>query len=119
MRRAAKVDGNQAEIVEALRAIPGCKVRSLAQLGNDMPDLLVGYRGFNFLVELKNPEYPNGHKERRERQATFRAEWTGQCIVASTVSEIISTMTGWQRPLLVSVNDVLEAGKAGPPVSAI
>ena len=94
MRRAARTDSNQQAIVEALRAIPGCDVISLAPLGRGMPDILVGYRQFNFMVELKNPEYPNAHKDRLERQQSFRDNWPGQCMQASSVLEIIEYMTG-------------------------
>ena len=52
MRRAAKVDGNQAEIVSALRQV-GAEVQSLASVGQGVPDLLVGFRSRNFLLECK------------------------------------------------------------------
>jgi len=61
MRRAAKVDGTQAEIVKALRDA-GCKVLSLAACGNGVPDLLVKvnqtpYEMYDemYLLEVKNP----------------------------------------------------------------
>jgi hypothetical protein len=41
MRRAAKIDANQPQIVEALRKA-GATVHSLAAVGNGIPDLLVG-----------------------------------------------------------------------------
>lgn len=52
MRRAARVDANQAEIVAALRAA-GATVQPLHQVGQGCPDLLVGYRGVNYLIECK------------------------------------------------------------------
>jgi hypothetical protein len=52
MRRAAKVDANQGPIVEALRKV-GASVQSLAAVGRGCPDLLVAYRGRNFLLEVK------------------------------------------------------------------
>ena len=56
MRRAARVDGNHAEIVAALRSFPGVSVCSLASLGNGVPDLIVGLAGQNYLVEVKDGE---------------------------------------------------------------
>ncbi len=44
MRRAARIDDNQREIVEALRKA-GATVRITAQLGDGFPDLLVRPRG--------------------------------------------------------------------------
>jgi len=52
MRRAARIDANQSEIVEALRAA-GAQVQSLAAVGRGVPDLLVGFRGRLFLFEVK------------------------------------------------------------------
>jgi hypothetical protein len=55
MRRAARVDNNQREIVAALRAI-GCKVYDLRR----PMDLLVQHRGRLLIVECKNTK-ETGH----------------------------------------------------------
>ena len=52
MRYAAKVDDNQSEIVKALRKA-GAVVLITSQLKNAF-DLLVGYRGNLFIVEIKD-----------------------------------------------------------------
>ena len=52
MRRAAKVDANQEQIVQALRAC-GATVQSLAGVGKGVPDLLVGIRARPCLWRLK------------------------------------------------------------------
>lgn len=52
MRRAARTDANQAEIVTALRK-SGCQVESLAKLGRGVPDLLVSRAGKLKLLEVK------------------------------------------------------------------
>jgi len=58
----AKVDANQADIVEALRAA-GCFVQSLAGVGKGNPDLLVGSEGKWFLLEVKDgSKSPSGRK---------------------------------------------------------
>ena len=56
MRRSAKVDRNQNEIVKALRQI-GCCVLITSQLKNAF-DILVGYRGKLFIMEIKDGELP-------------------------------------------------------------
>ena len=63
MRRRAKVDANQAEIVATLRAA-GATVQSLATVGGGCPDLLVGWRGTNFLLEVKSVGDLNAEQER-------------------------------------------------------
>ena len=49
---AARVDENQAEIVEALRAV-GAQVQTLHRLGSGCPDLLVAFRGMWYVGEVK------------------------------------------------------------------
>lgn len=53
MRRAAKIDRNQPEIVKALRAV-GAKVMPMHFVGSGFPDLLVNYRGRLVLLEVKD-----------------------------------------------------------------
>ena len=53
--RAAKIDANQPEIVEALRAA-GCTVQSLASMGRGVPDLLVSHAQQVWVVEVKGPK---------------------------------------------------------------
>jgi hypothetical protein len=47
-----RVDGNQAEIVKALRAI-GASVQPIHIIGMGCPDILVGFQGVNYLFEIK------------------------------------------------------------------
>ena len=55
LRRRGRVDANQAEIVEALRA-GGWKVQSTANVGGGFPDLICA-RGHDVrLVEVKQPK---------------------------------------------------------------
>ena len=56
MRRAAKVDSNQKEIVAALRK-RGAVVLITSQLKNAF-DILVGYNGKLFIVEIKDGSVP-------------------------------------------------------------
>lgn len=82
-RRAARVDGNQASIVNALRAIPGVTV----ELGHD--DFIVGYKGVSYWVELK---YPGREKRLKPSQIRIRNTFTGCYIIASTLDQILTAM---------------------------
>lgn len=86
MRRAAKVDANQAEIVAALLKI-GAKPIYI----KEPCDLLVGFRGANILMEIKNPE---GKDEITKAQAEFLATWPGQVHIVRTPSEAIVAVLG-------------------------
>jgi hypothetical protein len=72
-RRAAKVDESQPGIVKALRAA-GASVESTAAVGSGFPDLVVGYRGRNYLMEVKNHKRP-GLARHRWKLSGVQPEW--------------------------------------------
>lgn len=82
-RRAAKIDANQHEIVDALRAISGVSV----QVGMD--DILVGYKGRTFWYEIKT-----GPKaDVKETQKKLVAEWTGHYKIVWSIEMILEDMS--------------------------
>jgi hypothetical protein len=85
MRRRGKVDGNQAEIVAALRAC-GCSVLSLAPLGRGAPDLLIGLRGKNVLAEVKNPETRGALND---GQRIWHTKWAGQVLTVTSPEDAL------------------------------
>src|SRR5512139_2927673 len=91
VRRAAKIDANQPEIVDGLEAI-GCSVQSLAAVGSGCPDLLVGFRGANVLLELKVP----GEKL-NAAQKPWHAQWKGRAYVVWTLQQAIEVVTHYTR----------------------
>ena len=90
MRKRAKVDANQPEIVAYLIA-RGCTVQSLAAEGNGCPDLLVGYRGRNYLMEIKNLEGKNTLSEDQLRWAYL---WNGQYAVVESAEAAWAVVSG-------------------------
>lgn len=80
MRFRGRVDLNQKEIVTGLRAA-GCSVLSLANIGSNAPDLLVGCRGITYLLEVKNPEtlkkIDRPKVERQKNQTRWHEAWAG------------------------------------------
>ena len=76
MRRAARTDSNQEEIVKALRAV-GASVESLAAVGHGVPDLLVGYQGKTILMEVKDGEKPPSQRKLTPDQGKWHYEWNG------------------------------------------
>lgn len=79
MRRAARTDANQTEVVEAIRAIGGT-VHSLAALGDGCPDLLVGYNGRTVLMEVKDGKKPPSEIRLTEAQVKWHKLWTGSTL---------------------------------------
>jgi hypothetical protein len=84
-------DGNEKPIVDALIQI-GCSVFRL-----DKPcDLVVGYRGVNFLLEIKLPLGPKGgisHSDLNDWQKDFSRTWHGQFEVVRSIQEAIDYVT--------------------------
>jgi len=76
MRRAAKVDANQEQIVEALRAA-GATVQTLAAVGKGVPDLLVGFQGKTVLLEVKDGRKPPSERRLTEDQLKWHGAWRG------------------------------------------
>lgn len=93
MRRAAQVDANHRDIVDALRDV-GCSVESLAGVGDGVPDLLVGRNRETWLLEVK----PGDAKDKRQRelrptQVAWHAEWKGRpVIVVRSVAEALKAV---------------------------
>lgn len=82
MRRAAKVDANQDQVVIALKAA-GATVQSLAAVGKGVPDLLVGWQGKTVLFEVKDGRRPLSEQRLTEQQLTWHGTWRGGplCVV--------------------------------------
>jgi hypothetical protein len=85
MRYAARVDANQAEIVKALRDV-GAFVWIIG-----LPvDLLVGYRGHTFLMEIKT----NSKKSLTDLQRDFFSSWDGGIVCRIDTVESALRMIG-------------------------
>lgn len=91
MRRAAKVDDNQKQIVDALRDY-GASVESLAAVGRGVPDLLVGYRGRNLLMEVKDGSKVPSKRKQTPDQVAWAAKWLGQYALVETVEQAIDVL---------------------------
>lgn len=90
MRRAAKIDRNQPEIVSALRKV-GATVVSLAAAGDGIPDLLVGFRKSTFLLECKDGLLPPSKRELTTDQIAWHLVWGGgPCTVVNSVDEALA-----------------------------
>jgi hypothetical protein len=90
MRRASKVDRNQTEVVEALRSI-GASVQILSAVGKGCPDLLVGHRGSNYLLEVKDGELSPSARKLTPDQREWHGAWSGQ----------VTVVDDWQMAVLV------------------
>jgi len=87
MRRAAKVDANQAEIAHALRNA-GASVHLMHAVGDGFPDLAVGYRGSNYLLEIKvEGAVPSAYGTMTKPQVKWHTEWRGHAEIVHNAEE--------------------------------
>jgi len=77
-------DTNTDAIVEAL----GLVGATVARLGNPL-DLLVGFRGRNYLLEVKTAK-----GKLRASQAAFLEAWDGQAAVVRSVEDALRVIQG-------------------------
>ena len=83
MRRAAKVDANQREVVAALRGA-GATVQLLHAVGEGCPDLLVGHLGVNYLLEVKDGQKPPSAQKLTPQQEIWHRDWRGHRVVVNS-----------------------------------
>lgn len=91
MRRAAKVDDNQREIVRALRQV-GASVLPMHTLGQGAPDIAVGWRGQNWFFEIKDGAKPPSARKLTPDEKAWHAAWQGSVVVVETVDQALATI---------------------------
>ncbi len=92
MRRAAKVDGNHGEIVQALRRV-GCRVLDLSRVGAGCPDLLVSLPQRGRIPELMLMEVKTARGKLTQAQRIFDAAGWPVFVVRS-VDEALKLVLG-------------------------
>lgn len=91
-RIAAKIDANQPQIVKDLRQV-GCTVQSLAGVGKGCPDLLVGFRGRNYLMEVKDGRRPPSERRLTPDEQEWHLAWRGLPVsIVESVADALETI---------------------------
>ena len=92
-----RVDANQPEIVADLRKV-GASVLLLHEVGEGCPDICVGFRGMNYLIEIKTEQ-----GMLNPVQLDWHRNWQGQRAIARTSEEalrIIGAITQREKTLI-------------------
>ena len=90
-RRAAKVDDNQAEIVDALRKA-GCSVTCTHTAADGFPDIVVGRHGVNYLLEIKDGNKPPSKQKLTPDQVEWHDGWKGQKAVVNSIEAALEAV---------------------------
>jgi hypothetical protein len=87
MRRAARRDDNEKEIIAAMRA-EGAYVKQINDEG--LFDLLVNYRGETMLIEVKDGAKPPSARRLTDAEQKFHDEWPGSDLyIVNSVEEAL------------------------------
>lgn len=89
MRRKARVDANQKEIVQELRKLD-VSVLHTHQLGKGAPDLILGYRNENYLIELKDGSKTKSQQKLTPDEIEFQSKWKGNYAVCNSLEQILT-----------------------------
>lgn len=89
MRRDGRIDANQPEIVQALRDV-GASVAITSMVGSGFPDIVVGYRGENYLIEIKDGSKTPSKRKLTTDEQEWHDLWRGTIHIANSVNEVLT-----------------------------
>lgn len=93
MRHAKRTDENHKTVVAELRAaLPEATVCDLSGSGKGVPDLLVGWAGRNFLLEIKDGSKPPSRRDLTDAQKEFHGAWQGQVAVVTSAAHAVAAI---------------------------
>ena len=95
MRYANRIEANQNAIVDALRKA-GASVRVISQ-GDGIPDLLVGYKNFTILMEVKDGDKVPSARKLTDAEQKFFNEWRGGMLVIVNSVEQALEIIKWVK----------------------
>lgn len=72
--------------MKALRQV-GATVEDLHKVGGGCPDLLVGYRGCNYVIEVKTPT-----GKLNDDQVDWHADWRGQKATVNCIAQALAVI---------------------------
>lgn len=95
MMRAARKDGNHAEIVGYFRKF-GCSVLDISQLKN-CGDLVVAKNFKTVIVEIKDDAQPKSKQKLTTGEEAFAAGWKGIYMVVTNLSDVIAVVKALEK----------------------
>ena len=86
-----RIDANHNELVKIARDM-GASVQSLAAVGKGCPDLLIGYKGRNLLVEIKDGRKSPSHRYLTISESAWHEGWAGEAYVILSTDQMIKLL---------------------------
>lgn len=89
MSYAKRTDHNHKDVVKEFREVmPEATVFDASGAGRGFPDLVIGWRGKNYLFEIKDPEKCPSARSLTDAQKDFHLEWQGTVKVVHSAAQI-------------------------------
>lgn len=85
-----RIDDNQTEIVKALRSA-GATVRIVSSVSNFV-DIVVGFRGQNYLMEVKDGNKPPSGQKLTPGEEKFQGEWKGNVSNINSIDSALASI---------------------------
>ena len=89
----ANTDKNQKMLVAHARTL-GASVAVTSGVHKGFVDVVIGYQGKNYMVEIKNDKQPPSKQRLTDHQVKFHDEWNGQICVVKNVDELEELLNG-------------------------
>jgi hypothetical protein len=89
MNYAKRTDSNHREVIDAFRkAMPDAVLFDASGAGRGCPDTIVGWRGMNYMFEIKDPAKCPSARSLTDAQKEFHLTWQGQVAVVHTAADM-------------------------------
>jgi len=90
-RHSARTDGNQTLIVQQLRRC-GFSVHITSMVHDGFPDIVVGWRGINYLFEIKDGNKPPSARKLTPDEKKWHDAWKGSVHVVKSFDECLEIL---------------------------
>lgn len=87
-----KTDSNHKEIMDKCRTIPALSIFSTHAVGKGFPDIVIGYRGKNYLFEIKDGKKPPSQRKLTSDELRFHIGWYGQINIVYSFDDILKIL---------------------------
>lgn len=98
-----RVDANQQEVIKCFRQF-GCHVVTTHMVGKGFPDIVVSYKGFTVLVEIKDGSKPPSKRKLTQQEAVFKGTFQGWYEVVESVEDTCKVFNRIRKRLQEGLN---------------
>ena len=88
----SRTDKNHSALLKLIKTIPGVSIQDLGWASGGVPDTMLGFRGRNYLVEIKRPDTAPSKSKLNDAQVEWHETWRGQVAVCRTFSDVLKVL---------------------------